>query len=358
MNFDFSDDQRMLKDSVDRLIADRYQLDQRRTYMESVNGWSDEVWRECVELGLTMLPFPESVGGLGLGSVELMIVGEAFGRGLVVEPYLSSIVLAGTAILHGAGDRAEEFLAPVIAGETIAAMADLADVSIVDGRLSGTAELVLGGNSASLFVIPVKAGAYLVPSDAPGLSIRSYMIHGGGGAADLVLDGVVVDPAQHLADGCITRALEAGIGFLAAEAAGAMQAALETTVEYLKVREQFGRAIGTNQSLQHRAAEMQVEVEQACSAAIYAAILASEADPIERAKGMSAVKAVIGKSGRFVAQNAVQLHGGIGVSEEHVVSHWFRRLTALGMVLGNTETHVKRLVSLGGFTSAVHHLAD
>lgn len=357
MNFELSDDQRMLKDSVDRLIADRYQLDQRSAYMNSSKGWSDDVWSECVGLGLTMLPFPESAGGLGLGSVELMIVGEAFGRGLVIEPYLPSIVLAGAAILHGAGDRAKELLAPVIAGETIAALADLADVSLVDGKLSGTATMVLGGNSASLFVVPVGKGAYLVRSDAAGLSVRGYTIHGGGGAADLVLDGVAVDPAQRLADNCVARALEAGIGFLAAEAAGAMQAALQTTVEYLKVREQFGKPIGSNQSLQHRAAEMQVEVEQARSAAIYASVLAGEVDPVERAKGMAAVKAVIGKSGRFVAQNAVQLHGGIGVSEEHVVSHWFRRLTAIGMVLGNTESHVKRLASLGGFTPAAHHLA-
>ena len=150
MNFDLSDDQRMLKDSVDRLVADRYQLDQRLAYMAEPKGWSDAVWQEIVELGLTMLPFPEDVGGLGLGQVELMIVGEAFGRGLVVEPYLASVVLAGTAIAHGAESQAAELLALIMAGETIAALADQAEVTLSDGCLSGRATAVLGGNSACL----------------------------------------------------------------------------------------------------------------------------------------------------------------------------------------------------------------
>lgn len=211
---------------------------------------------------------------------------------------------------------------------------------------------MLGGNSADLFVIPVGDGAYVVDASAEGLTRRGFTLHGGGEAADLVLDGVAVDPSMRLADGAVVHALEAGIGYLAAEAAGAMQAALDETVAYLKTREQFGKPIGSNQALQHRAAEMLVEVEQARSAAIYAAVLANEQDPGERARGYAAVKAVIGETGRFVAQNAVQLHGGIGVSEEHVVSHRFRRLTALGMLLGSTQTHVERLAALGGFTVA------
>ena len=356
MNFDLSDDQRMLKDSIDRLVADRYQLDQRFAYLAEPNGWSAEIWGELVGLGLTMLPFPEDVGGLGLGSVELMLIGEAFGRGLVVEPYLPSIVLAGTAICHGAGAGATDLLAPIMAGESVAALADQADVSLQDGCLSGSAAVVLGGNCANLFVIPVGDAGFVVPADADGLSIRGYALHGGGGAADLVLDRVPIDPAGQLADGAIGRALEAGIGFLAAEAAGAMQAALETTVDYLKTRQQFGKPIGSNQALQHRAAEMLVEVEQARSAAIYAAILAEEPDAAEREKGYAAVKAVVGKAARFVGQSAVQLHGGIGVSEEHVVSHWFRRLTVIGMLLGNTESQVRKLASLGGFTPAASHL--
>lgn len=357
MDFALSDDQRMLKDSIDRLIADRYQFDQRFSYLAQPGGWSREIWRELIDMGLTMLPFPEDVGGLGLGSVELMIIGEAFGKGLVVEPYLSSIVLAGTAIRYGAPGCAAEWLAPIMSGEVIAALADSALVVEEDGCLTGTARTVLGGQSAVRFVIPVGSGGYVIPAEAEGLTIRGYALHGGGGAADLVLDRVRIDPAMRLADGAIERALQAGIGFLAAEAAGAMLAVLDATVDYLKTRQQFGKPIGANQALQHRAAEMLVEVEQARSAAIYAAILATETDPAEREKGHAAVKAVIGKAARFVGQNAVQLHGGIGVSEEHVVSHWFRRLTAIYILLGDSNWHLARLAEAGGFTGAGSHLA-
>lgn len=356
MNFEYSDDQRMLKDSVDRLIANRYQFDQRATYEWEENGWSQSVWSNFVDLGFTMLPFSEELGGLGLSGVETMILGEAFGRGLVLEPYFASIVLAGTAIAEGGGDKAAELLEPIMGGSTIAAFADLAEVSCDNGHLRGTASMVVGGDCADLFVVPVGEIAYLVPLDTPGLSVRSYKIHGGGGAADLVLGGVAIKGLGALAAGASQRAREAGIAYLAAEAAGAMQAALDITVEYLKTREQFGKAIGSNQALQHRAAEMLVEVEQAKSAAIFAAILSSETDLVERARGFAAVKAVIGKTGRFVGQYAVQLHGGIGVSEEHVVGHWFRRLTAIGMLLGSTETHIKKLAELGGFTGPEEHL--
>lgn len=357
MNFDLSDDQRMLKDSVDRLVAARYSLDQRRTYMGQEPGWSRTIWNEIVELGLTLLPFGEDQGGLGLGGVEVMLVGEAFGRGLVVEPYLSSIVLAGTALAHAGGARAEALLAGVMTGETIAALADRAELRLEEGRLSGRATTVLGANGADLLIVADGGDAWLVAGDAEGLSMRGYHLHGGGSAADLILDGVVVNPDDRIDVAAVIRAREAGIAYLAAEAAGAMQAALDETVAYLKTREQFGKPIGTNQALQHRAAEMQVEVEQARSAAIYAALLWDEADADMRARGMAAVKAVIGKTGRFVGQSAVQLHGGIGVSEEHVVSHWFRRLTAIGLLLGSTDEQVKALAAMGGFTGAEPHLA-
>ena len=357
MNFEISDDQRMLKDSVDRLIAEKYQLDHRLRFLDEPKGWSEDLWSDFVELGLTILPFPEEVGGLGLGPIETMIVGEAFGRGLVVEPYLPSIVLSGAAFLHGAGDRAADFLAPIMTGGIVSAVADLADVSFASGSLNGSAKVVLGGDCADLFIIPSSDGEWLVRRDAPGLSARGYRLHGGGGAADLVFDGVKVEQADRLADGSVQAAREAGIAFLAAEAVGAMQAALDTTVEYLKTRVQFGVAIGTYQALQHRATEMLIEVEQARSAAMYAAIMRDEGDPLERAKGLSAVKAVIGKAGRLVGQGAVQLHGGIGVSEEHAVSHWFRRLAAIGVLLGDTEWHIKSLASCGGFTGPQPHFA-
>jgi alkylation response protein AidB-like acyl-CoA dehydrogenase len=350
MNFDLSDDQRMLKDSLNRLLTDNYQLDQRIAYMREEKGFSDVIWADFIELGLTMMPFTEAQGGLGLGSVEMMLVGECFGRALVVEPFLPSIVLAGTALANG-GNTAADILADIIAGERFAALAIGADVRCVGGRLSGQASHVMGGNSAYYLIVPDGAGAFCLPVNAPGVTRRSYTIHGGGGAADVTFDGVDLSAAIRLSDGCVTRAVEAGIAFVAAEAAGAMQAILDITVDYLKTREQFGKPIGSFQVLQHRAAEMLVEVEQVKSAAIYAALMLEETETIERAKGLAAVKAVVGKSARFVAQSAVQLHGGIGVSEEHMVSHYFRRLTVIDMILGDTHAQVKALAELGGFTA-------
>lgn len=361
MDLELSDDQRMLQDSVQRLIAERYDLDARRAAMREPRGWSPVMWSAITDLGLTMLPFSQEQGGLGLGGVETMIVGEAFGRGLVVEPYLSSIVLAGNAIRECAtAAQAERWLPGILSGETIAAFADsgsiLARSEGEDWLLDGEARMVLGGYSADLLLILAGHDLFAVPPSVNGLTRRGYQLHGGGCAADLHLSRVRVAGSDRLAGkGRINRVLEAGIAWLAAEATGAMQAALDLTVDYLKTREQFGKAIGTNQALQHRAAEMLVEVEQARSAAMYAALLADESDEHARAAGHAAVKAVIGKAGRFVAQNAVQLHGGIGVSEEHAISHYFRRLTAIDMILGDTESQLGRLAALGGFTGAVPH---
>lgn len=361
MDLELSDDQRMLKDSVERLITERYDLDQRRSYMSQPGGWSAGMWMAFVELGLTMLPFSEEQGGLGLGGVETMIVGEAFGRGLVVEPYLPSVILAGTAIARsGTPEQAGQWLPGLLSGETIGALALESDVRATRGgdgwTLDGNAPVVLGGDSAAVLLVPAGEDLFVVPADTSGVERRGYRLHGGGSAADVTLSGVTLPDANRLAGNrAMTNAREAGIAWLAAEALGAMQAALDLTVDYLKTREQFGKAIGVNQSLQHRAAEMLVEVEQARSAAIYAALLSSEPDDHVRATGYAAIKAVIGKAGRFVAQSGVQLHGGIGVSEEHVISHYFRRLTAIGMILGDTESQIAKLAELGGFTSAAPH---
>lgn len=355
MNLDLNDDQEMLKASLERLLAERYQPEQRRGYAAQDGGWSRERWADFAELGLLALPFGEGDGGLGLGPVETMIVGEAFGRALVLEPYLAAIVLAGTAIGCGGSNEQRAVLLPgLLDGSTLYAYAHdaqvVAEPSGRDWRLSGTISLVIAGNSADRIVVPTPAGIFIVSADA--ISRRGYRLHGGGGAADAVLDRLHVATSDRLAGDCAPeRVIEAGIAFLAAEAAGAMQAALDITLDHLRTREQFGRPIGTNQALRHRAADMLVEVEQARSAAILAALLSGATDPLERARGFAAVKAVIGAAARFVAQQAVQLHGGIGVSEEHVVSHYFRRLTAIGMLLGDSDHHLDRLAAMGGFTA-------
>lgn len=364
MNLDLSDDQQMLKDSLDRVIADRDGQADRRVSIGLPGGWSRAMWARITALGLTMLPFAEEDGGLGLGPIETMIVGETFGRGLVVEPYLASIILAGTALARFASsDQRAQWLAPVLAGSEIAAYAHQAAVTATrDGtgwRLSGTATVMLAGDIATILIFPTDLGLFVVPGDAAGVTRRGYRLHGGGNAADIILDKVRASSAQRLdGNGRIDTIIEAGIAFIAAEASGIMQAALDTTVDYLKTREQFGRPIGANQALAHRAAEMLVEVEQARSAALYAAILAQASDADERAAGFAAVKAVIGKAARFVGQQTVQLHGGIGVSEEHIASHYFRRLTAIDLLFGGTDEHVDRLAMLGGFTGLEHRQGE
>jgi len=355
VDFAYSDDQRLLRESVDRMLADRYSFEARARYAGGAEGWSRPMWREFGEMGLLALPFAADQGGLGLGAVETMIVGEAFGRHLVVEPYLASIVLAGTALHLGAAP-----LHGLVTGERIAALADQAEVTAsregAGWALSGRATLVLDGDSADLLVVPAGDQLFVVPADSPGLARRCFRLHGGGGAADISLDRILLPPEALLAgEGILDRAIEAGIAFLSAEAVGASRSALDMTVDHLKTREQFGKPIGANQALQHRAAEMLVEVEQLQSAALYAALLGDEPDDLARARGFAAVKAVVGKSSSFVAQQAVHLHGGIGVSEEHIVSHYFRRLTGISMLLGDTGAQVRRLAALGGFTGLEPH---
>jgi len=337
VNLDLDDDQRMLKASVERLLAGAYGFEQRRKHLAAPDGWSRAVWAQFAELGLLMLPFRADDGGLGLGAVETMIVGEAFGRALVVEPFLPSVVLAGAAIARGGSpDQRARLLPGLMNGSRNFALAEHADIAAreVEGgwSLSGTAIGVPGGDSADMLVLPTERGWFVVASKA--IERRAYRLHGGGGAADLRLAEVIVAADDRLAiafDGAMVR--EARIAHLAAEAVGAMAAAFDLTVEHLKTRHQFGRPLGANQALRHRAAEMLVELEQARSAALLAAMLADEQDRVARAEGYEAVAFVIHQACRFISQQAVQLHGGIGVSDEHPISHYFRRLTAVGMMI-------------------------
>lgn len=318
------------------------------------------MWAELCALGIGRMPFAEANGGLGFGGVELMLVGEAFGRVLVVEPFLSSVVLAGTALAH-AETETEGWLERIMDGEAIGALAIASDVAasrVGDGwRLDGAAKQVLGANVADVILVAAGDALFVVPAESKGVTRRSYRLHGGGMAADIAFDAVLAN-ARLAAEGAVERATQIAIGFIAAEAVGAMAGALDVTVEHLKTRVQFGAPLAANQALQHRAAEMLVELEQARSAAIYAAALWDQPNEIERARGFATVKAVIGKAGRFVAQNAVQLMGGLGVSEEHIVSHYFRRLTAIGLLFGSADEHLAELAALGGFTGPEDHLAS
>lgn len=324
MNFDLSDDQRMLKDSLDRLVAEP-------VTPTAIN-----------ELGLYMLPFDEADGGLGLGAVEMMLVGEAFGKALVVEPYLGGVVLAGTALrLAPASLARAEAIAALASGERRFA-------AITARR----ADIVLGGDSADMFVLVEGDAVALV--DAAEISRRGLRLHNDWGAASIQAEGAGRVPLGQVT-GLAERLEQQAIAWLSANAVGAMDAAFALTVDYLKTREQFGKPIGSNQALQHRVAEMLVELEAARSMAIYATQMIDEPDADERGMAFAAIKLVINKAARFIGQQVVQLHGGIGVAEEHDAGRYFKHLTVIEMLFGDSDHHAEVLAGLDGFTRAAPH---
>ncbi len=370
MDFDLTDDQRLLTDSVTRLLADQYGFEQRKSLLKTPMGWSERLWSQYAELGLLGLPIPEEYGGFGGGPVDVMLLMQAFGRHLVLEPYLASVVLGGTAVrLAGDDAQREEILSGLAAGETKLAFAhgerqsryDLTDVlttATPDGgayRLEGAKSVVLHGDCADRLVVSARTAGgrdeadgislFLVDAEAPGLARRGYALRDGTRAAEISLSNV---PATLLGERdaalpVIERVVEAGIAATAAEVIGTMEAMQAMTLDYLKTRQQFGRPIGDNQALQHRAAEMLVAMEQGRSMAMLAAMMVEEPDAEERARNIARAKVGVGQAGRFVSQNAVQLHGGIGMTEEYAIGHFFRRVMVIEHLFGDTAYHLDRL---------------
>ncbi len=381
MDFDLNDEQRLLKDSIDRLMADRYGFEQRQGYIRAEGGYDRALWLEYAGLGLLALPFREEDGGIGGGPEEVMLVMEAFGRALAVEPYLAGVVMVSSLINALADEAQRAALVPaIVAGETRFAIAHaeraagnrsahVATTARATGEswiLDGAKTLVLHGGSADAFLLTARLsgkagedaglGVFIVPADVPGLSRRDYPTQDGMRAAELTLDGVALDADALLGDNrdafsALARMQDEAIAALCAEAVGAMEKALELTVDYLKVRKQFGRPIGDFQVLQHRAAEMLIELEQARSMAIYATMMTREPDSVARSRAISAAKVQIGKAARFVGQQAVQLHGGIGVTMEAAVGHYFKRLTMIEKAFGDTDHHMTRLAEAGGLAA-------
>ena len=378
MDFDLSDEQRLLKDSVDRMIAGRYTAEARRSGMAQPDGWSRDTWAAFAELGLLGLPFAEEHGGFGGGPVETMLVMEAFGRGLVIEPYLATVVLGGGLLRRGGSEALKgEILAQIAAGELTLAFAqqergsryDLHDVQTTarrDGesyQLSGEKSLVLHGASADMLLVTARVaggrrdrggiGLFLVDAKAPGLSRRGYPTQDGMQAAEISLDNVRVGPEGVVGEvenalPLIERVADEAMAAVIAEAVGAMDVAHASTVEYLKTRKQFGVAIGSFQSLQHRAADMFVALEQARSMMYFATMMAGEEDAAIRAPAIAAAKVQIGHSGRIVGQGAIQLHGGVGVTMEYAIGHYFRRLTMIDTACCDADRHLVRVAEAGG----------
>lgn len=382
MDFDLSEEQSILRDSLDRLLADRYGFEERKRHMASPQGWSAEMWSRYAEMGLLALPFSEADGGLGGTPVETAIVMESLGRALALEPYFATVVLGGSFLRFGGnGDQRAELIPAVAEGALKLAFAqgernsryDLHHVetrATRDGAgfvLNGQKSVVLQGGSADrLFVTARTAGGardeggigvFLVDASTPGVSVRAYPTQDGARAAEITLENVRVgaddvfgDPEDGLK--LARRVVDAGIAALCAEAVGAMSAMHALTVDYLKVRKQFGVAIGQFQVLQHKAVDMFVAIEQARSITLYATMMADSEDADERARAMHAAKAEIGRGGRLAGENAIQLHGGVGMTMEYAVGHYFKRTTMIDATFGDADHHLRALAAKGGLMAA------
>src|ERR1700738_4292278 len=373
MDFELSDEQLLLKDSVERLAAQRYDFEARKKYMKENDGWSRDMWRQYVELGLTALPFAEEHGGIGGGAVETMMGMEACGRALARDPYFATVVRGGGFLKQGASDVVRgEWLPKVAAGETLLSFAhterqsryDLADVATMATKedsgydLEGAKSLALHGDVADRLIVSARVsgaqrdrngiGLFLVDAKAPGVSLRGYPTVDGLRAAEVTLTGVKVDADAVIGEPgnaypLIEQVVDASIAALAAEAVGAMSAMHEITVDFLKQRKQFGVPIGNFQVLQHRAGEMLIALEQARSMAMLATMMAEEPSAEKRRTSITAAKVQIGRSAKFVGQQAIQLHGGIGMTMEYKVGHYFKRVTMIDTMFGDADYHLREL---------------
>jgi pimeloyl-CoA dehydrogenase small subunit len=382
MDFDLSDEQRMLQDSVQRLLAEQCSFEQRHALIAGGADAGKVLWSQFAELGLLGLPFAEEDGGFGGGAVDTFIVMQALGRALAPLPYLATVVLCGGLLRTAASPAQRAELIPAIAaGELTLAFAhsetqarfDLADVQTTARRqgkgwvLDGEKRFVLNGDTADRLIVSARvapAGTgedaialFLVDAKAAGLSRRGYATQDRGRSADVKLKSVQVGEDARIGEAgnglaAIEQAVDAAVAALCAEAVGAMAYAHELTVDYLKVRKQFGVAIASFQALQHRAVDMLVAAEQAHSMALYATMMCTEPDRAERRRAISAAKIQVNNSARFVGQEAVQLHGGIGMTEECQVGHYLRRLAMIEMTFGDTAHHVRRLARAGGLIAA------
>ena len=382
MDFELSDEQRLLRQSLERLLAERYDFAARQRFAKEPAGFSEALWRQYAELGLLALPFAESDGGIGGGPVETMIVMEELGRALALEPYLATVVLGGGFVRLGGSAALRAALVPEIArgGLKLAfahaerqARYDLSDVATTARRdgtsfvLDGAKSLVLSGDAADKLVVSARvSGAqrdrdglalFLVDTAADGVVRRGYPTVDGLRAAEVTLANVRVAADAAIGEagdafGLIERVVDTAIAALAAEAVGALAAMHELTVDYLKTRRQFGVPIGNFQVLQHRAAEMLIALEEARSLALFATMMAEEPDATERRKATAAAKVQIGRSGRIVGQGAIQLHGGIGMTMEHKLGHAFKRVTMIDTLFGDADHHLAALARMGGLVAA------
>lgn len=368
MDFNLSDEQNALKDSLAKFIDRDYTFDERWKIIKSTEGWSRTHWNQLAEIGLMALPVAEADGGLGGTGVDTMLVMEELGRGLVVEPYLGCVILPAALIRAAGGETQRAALSEGLAsGETLYAFAHtepgqryernaVALTATIKGDryvLSGKKVSVLGGDAADRLLVSATVSGdaepslFVVPANTSGVKRFPYPMHDAQRGADMELVNVEIGADALLGErgraaSAIDYALDVGCAALCAEAVGAMAELHKITVEYLKTRKQFGRPIGMNQALQHRAVDMLMHVEMSRSMAMEAAVSCENPDPAARAKAISAAKTLVSQGCRYVGQQAVQLHGGIGVTHELNTSHYFKRLTMISITFGDADWHLGR----------------
>lgn len=377
MDFRLTKEQELLRDGLGKFLATRYDLESSRAAARTGPGWQPGIWAAFAdELGILAAPLPETAGGSGGGPVEVMVIAEELGRALVVEPYIDVVVVAGGLLQRSSCPAATTALTAVGEGRAIVALAagepadadhwDTVSTSAVrDGEhwlITGTKTVVMAAPLATHLLITARTAGN--PGERPGIAvfltafdaaeppagaeIHCYRTIDDRCAADIVFSGLRL-PAEALiaqdAWSSLDQARDQGAAAVCAEAVGAMRTVLADTVAYCKQRQQFGQPIGEFQVLQHRMVDMYMEVEQAVSA-VYLATLRLGDEPAARARAVSAAKATVGRAARFVGQNAVQLHGGMGMTEELAVGHYFKRLTALQFEFGSTDAHRARYAQL------------
>lgn len=375
MDFSLSDEQKMLQDSVARFVQNDYGYEQRQKLIQQEPGFSAAHWQTFAELGWLCVPFSEQDGGIGGGPVEIMIMMEAFGKGLVVEPYLSSVVLAGGALAKAGSDSQKaQWLSALIEGSQLFALAylepqsrydltDVATTATADAqgyRISGRKQFVLHGGSANQLIVSARTsgqqtdaqgiGLFVVSGDAEGVQRRIGRTLDGHRIAEITFNDVLVSADQCLGEpGNALPVLEAVVteGLLAvcAEAVGAMETLYKDTVEYTKTRKQFGVPISVFQALQHRMVDMFTETEQ-CRSLLLRAVLSYQAGEQDAQRNVSALKHMISESGQRVAHEAVQIHGGMGMTDEMSVGMYLKRINVINTLFGNGDYHLRRFIAL------------
>ena len=376
MDFNFTEEQTMIRDSLERLIREKYEFEIRQKAIHSDSGWQPEIWQQVAELGLFMAPFSEEDGGLGGGPIDTMIVMEEFGKGLVVEPFIPSVVCGGGFLKHaGTAEQKEHHLTAIMDGSQIFAFAyaeprgrfnfaDLETAAKKDGSdyvLNGHKAVVIGAPWATHLIVTARTSGgrrdadgisvFIVEKTAVGVTTRDYPTVDGRRASEVYFENVKV-PGKHLVGEydnglpLIELVADEAATALCAEACGVMKVANTMTLEYSRTRKQFGVPIGSFQVLQHRMVDMFMEHEQAISMA-YMATLNLDEDAATRQKAVSAAKVRIGQAGRYVGQEAIQIHGGMGMTDELAVGHYFKRLTMIDTEFGNVDHHMKRYTRLG-----------